>query len=256
MKGVAETGSVRSAKATIPLELRTTAAVALPLEATFHFRAVTGDALTFQAVAPDADPKTTKPLLQCTVRMMNATQASIAASADGEPMATTAITMRNGVRKNGGSVNYAWRFPKVKNLWDEADRKEIGAAYAKLTPFEEKTFVLRFVMNASGRQIWLDDRLVAETRVASPKEAALVMQVSKSAQILAAEFTQPREPDRFLPLPLTHYSHAKTAVPAKADLTKLNDVPVLVPTMQGTDVNLADSLYRYRRTNGGGPNAS
>lgn len=250
VKGEADPGVVRSAKPTVGLELKTSSPQALPVEATFSFRATQGDAVTFQVLE---EAKGAKPLLQSAFRMTGPTQASITAQASGEPMGTTAPS----IRKRSGAVTYSWRFPKVKNLWDEADRKEIGAAYAKLVPFEEKTFTLRFVLTAAGRQIWLDDRLVAEVRVASPKEVSFALQLSKSAQVLAAEFTKPTEAGRFLPVPLTRHSHAKVAQgPApETQLTAFKDVPVLLPKARGPEINLADSFYRFRRTHGSGPDA-
>src|SRR6266446_2920650 len=65
VRGDAEPGSVRSAKAAIPLELRTAAPVVLPAEVTFSFRAGQGDAITFQA---GGDAKEAKPSLQCIFR--------------------------------------------------------------------------------------------------------------------------------------------------------------------------------------------
>src|SRR6185436_5666789 len=62
---------------------------------------------------------------------------------------------------------------------------------------------------------------------------------------------------RFLPLSLAHHSHVKAAQAVKSDaeLVSLKDVPVLLPKTGVSDVNLSDSLYRYRMTKGGGPNA-
>lgn len=257
VRGEIDPGAVRNAKPTVPLELKTTASVALPAEVTFRFRAAQGDAISFQLLD---EAKDAKPLLQAAFRLLDATKASVTAHASGEPMATTVVSTRTySIRgKNSGSLTYSWRFPKVKNLWDEIDRKEIGSAYAKLVPFEEKTFVLRFAITATSRQIWLDDRLVAEARMGSPKSAFVTMQLAKSAQVLSAEFTKPVGDDRFLPLSLAHHSHAKVAQVADSDaaLTTIKDVPVLVPQTRVSDVNLGDSLYRYRMTMGGGPNAS
>jgi hypothetical protein len=257
VRGQADAGAVRSAKLAIPLELKTTTAVALPMEATFSFRATEGDAITFQALG---DAKDAKPLLLCGFRPTGPNQMAVTAQAAGEPMATTVISTRTYTTrgKNSGALRYSWRFPKVKNLWDESDRKEIGAAYAELVPFEEKTFALRFVLTTVGRQIWLDDRLVAEARVAGPKEAFISMLFSKSAQVLSVDFAQPADAGRFLPLSLAHYSHAKQTQAMKAEsvLASLKDVPMLVPKTRGPEINLGDSLYRYRRTNGTGPDAS
>ncbi len=257
VKGEIDPGSVRNAKPTTPLELKTLASVPIPAEATIRFRAAQGDAITLQLLE---EAKDAKPLLFFTFRPNAPTQAVITAQASGEPMATTVASSRsyNAQRKNTGALSYQWRFPKVKNLWDEIDRKEIGAAYAKLVPFEEKTFVLRFTVTAATRQVWLDDRLVAETRTTSPKEAYLSMILTKSAQVLSADFSKPVDEAGFVPVPLAHYSHAKQAQAIESDaaLTPFKNVPILVPKTATSTVNLSDSLYRYRQTNGSGPNAN
>ena len=77
---------------------------------------------------------------------------------------------------------------------------------------------MRFSITATSRQIWLDDRLVAEARMGSPKQAFVSMQLSKSAQVLSAEFTKPIGDDRFLPLSLAHHSHAKVAQAVSSDV--------------------------------------
>lgn len=254
IKGEADPGSVRSAKPALPLELRTAQPLELPFEATIRFRIGLPDAITIAALD---EAKDAKPLLTTGFRMIGPNQMGITAQASGVPMATTPISTRTySIRGQGtGALNYQWRFPKVKNLWDEIDRKEIGAAYAKLTPLEEKTFTLRFVLTAKSRQIWLDDRLVAEAQQESPAKGLISITLSKAAQVISADFGKPVEVAGYLPLPLTRYSHAKTAQPvdAKAELAQVNQVPMYVPQSSLPDVNLGDSLYRYRRTHGAGP---
>ena len=251
VRGEADPGVVRSAKAAVPLELKTSTPLALPVEATFRFRAGQGDVVTLNVLN---EAKDAKPLLQSVFRVTAPTQAIVTAVASGEPMNTTAPS----IRKRSGSLTYSWRFPKVKNLWDEADRKEIGAAYAKLVPLEEKTFTLRLVLTTAGRQIWLDDRLVAEARVASPKEAWFSILLTKSAQVLSADFAKPTDQGRFLPLSFTHHSHAKLAQGAAAETqaASFSDVPFVLHKARVSEINLSDSLDRYRRTHGSGPDAS
>src|SRR5947207_1989663 len=91
VRGEAEPGSVRSAKPAVPLDLKTTAPIALPVEATFRFRAMQGDAIAFQA---GEEAKDAKPLLQCTFRPTGPNQMALTAQAAGEPMATTAVSTR------------------------------------------------------------------------------------------------------------------------------------------------------------------
>ena len=157
--------------------------------------------------------------------------------------------------KNTGVIDYQWRFHRTRNLWDERDYREIGAAYARLTPFEEKVFTLRLTLTPQTRQIWLDDRLVAEDRVASLKPVRLAVRLAKTAKVLAAEFSTLEKRDRFLPLVLDHYSHLKGAreSSSRCALVDLNSVPLRVPATEHPDINLGDSLYRYRLTRGSGP---
>jgi hypothetical protein len=268
LRGEVDPGGVRSAKPALPLELATIAPVALPMEAIIRFRAVQGDVVTFSVLKELKEPaakgkpvKDIKPLLVSTFRPTAPTAALVSAHASGEPMSTEIPSLRaySAQRKHTGSLKYAWRFPKVKNLWEEADRKEIGSAYAKLVPFEEKTFVLRFSITPTSRQIWLDDRLVAEVQMSSPKEAFLSLQLTKSAQVLSCDYrgTEGESNGRFVPLALAHYSHAKQAQMAGDDavLGQLGGVPVFFPQNPVAEINLGDSLYRYRATNGGGPDA-
>jgi hypothetical protein len=254
VKGEAEPGAVRSARAALPLDLKTIEPLALPAEVTFRFREAQGDSVTFQVLdeGPDA-----KPLLSVVARQVPGPLLYVTAHASSEPMSTVIASQRpyNQRTKNSGTVYYGWHFPKVKNLWDESDRREIGAAYAKLVPLEEKTFVLRFTITAQSRQVWLDDRLLAESHTSSPRKVWLAMQLGKGAQVLSAEISKPVEDARFIPVPLAHWSHAKTAQVASADAARVavEKVPMLLPKTSVSEINLGDSLYRYRQTNGGGP---
>ena len=265
VRGEADPGAVRSAKPAVPLVLATRGLVSLPMEATFRFRAAQGDSVTVSLLEEMPDAKnaaTAKPLLTATFRPTAASAAMVTVQAGGEAMSTGIPSMRgySAQKKHVGSLIYSWRFPKVKNLWDEADRKEIGAAYAKLVPFEEKTFVLRLSITLTSRQIWLDDRLVAETPVSSPADAFFSLQLTKSAQMLSFDYRSltAEESSRFLPLQLAHYSHARTAQTEGNDavLALLGGLPVWMPQAPLVNINLGDSLYRFRATNGGGPNAS
>lgn len=267
-RGEVDPGAVRSARPAVPLELATSAPVALPMEATIRFRAAQGDGVT---VSLSEEPKelpakgkpvkeTKPPLLLTTFRPTAPASAYITAHASGEPMHTSIPSLKtySAQKKHTGALQYTWRFPKVKNLWDEADRKEIGAAYAKLVPFEEKVFVMRFTVTPASRQIWLDDRLVAEERTSSPAEAYLSLLLTKGAQVLSCEVQslEGRTHGRFLPLALAHYSHAKSAQPATDDAAEglVAGVPMRYP-QSPLDINLGDSLYRYRGTTGSGPEA-
>jgi len=223
---------------------------ALPVEVTCRFRASVGDSLSLAATDD------TRPLLQVGFHLSGQNYATVSASAAGVPMATELASSRSWPTryKNRGSLAYTWRYPAVRNLWDETDRKDIGAAYARLVPFGEKVFTLKLVLTATTRQIWLDDRLVAEERGPLPKAALFTLQLAKKTEVLALDFTTPRDDDRFLPLSLDQYSHQKDAQ-SSSELTVVKDVPAFLPGQQAPDVNLGESIYRYRLTHGTGPDA-
>ena len=83
VKGQAETG-LRS-EGGKPLEIRTTAPLALPVEATLRFRAAAGDTIAVQAVEEDASAT---PLLECEFAMQAGNQATIIVKSSGVLMAT------------------------------------------------------------------------------------------------------------------------------------------------------------------------
>jgi hypothetical protein len=254
VKGQTETGRVVQAKGGAPLELQTKVAMPLPVEAVFRLRAADGDLLTLRAVGPTNEPK---PLLECVFRPTGPNQASVRANAAGRLMATDAVSSRfwGTPDDKGGAIAYRWRFPKVKNLWDERDLREIGSAYAACVPFAEKVFTVRMTLTRDTRQIWLDDRLVAEERIAAEHPVRWVVQLTGTASLLSAGFSAPPDHGRFLPLPLEAYSHARQAQAARpaSTLETVESIPLRLPKTGTPDINLGDSLYRYRLTHGSGP---
>jgi hypothetical protein len=256
VKGRAGSGDVLQAAEGGLLDVQTIGFLPLPVEAIFRFRASPGDRVSFRALEENKDAK---PLLESAFSMPAGHQASVTAKSAGEPMATEAVSSRHWgtPEKKGGGITYQWRFPGVKNLWDDRDCREIGADYARLTPFAEKVFTLRMSVTPLARQIWLDDRLVAEDQTATTNAVRWAMQLAKTAKVLSAEFSPPAETGRFLPLPLEAYSHARRAQAAKPECERveLDGVPARVPKTDFPDIDLGDSLYRYRLTHGSGPEA-
>jgi len=256
VKGQAGAGNLLQAKGGAPFEIQTAAPLAVPTEVVFRFRAAAGDVLAVRIVEEE---KNAKPLLEFSFTQQSGNRAAIHVRSSGEPMAALAKSARRWDFRNRkmGNLIYKWRFQKVRNLWDERDFKEIGASYAQLTPFEEKTFTLRMVLAPDSRQIWLDDRLVAEERVANSRPTRWVLEIAKTAKVLSAEFSVPKNHGRFIPLPLEHYSHRKQAQDAKGEcvLGEIKSVPMRIPAAGGPDIDLGDSLYRYRLTHGSGPDA-
>ncbi|NQU12047.1 hypothetical protein HQ590_14730, partial [bacterium] len=255
-KGATAPGAVLQAQNAGTLQLKTTAPLTVPLEATIRFRAALGDDLTCEVT--EVGTNQAPPLLRAFFRLNGPNYAIVMAHAAGAPMATTTISDRTWtvVDKKDGGLHYTWRFPKVKNLWDEPDRREIGAAYAALAPFTDKVFTLRLVVTTATRQIWLDDRLVAEERVPTPAGIQFAIQLDRTTQVLSAEFGAPADTGPFLPLALTAYSHARAAQDAdpKCDLVRLpGKVPMWVPQTAHPDIDLGQSLYRYRLSHGSGP---
>lgn len=236
---------------------RTIEPLALPIEATFRFLLPAGGEVTIGAVEGTNAPP--PPLLHAQVRFAGPNQVRVRAQAAGAPMATDTISTRtwSQVDRTSGWLTYAWRFPRVRNLWDDRDRREIGAAFEELTPFDEKPFTLRLVLTSDSRQIWLDDRLVAETRMPAPDLVHFSMQVAGPAQLAAADFRAPAAAaEPYLPLPLGAYSHARSAraaEPARELVSLPGGIPMWMPDASMPPVDLGQSLFRYRLSHGSGP---
>jgi len=254
VKGLADADDCLQAKDGKSLDIQTAGLLALPVACTVRFRVMPGDTMTVQALDGQ---KNSKPLLNFSFTQQADNQAALSAYSGGAPMATVAKSARRWDFRNTntGSVSYGWRFPRVKNLWDERDFKEIGAGNAQLTPFADKVFTLSMVLTAETRQIWLDDRLVAEDRVATAGPARWDIQLAKTVRVLSADFSVPAVEGRFLPLNLDHYSQLQRLQAEKIDcaLVNLKSIPMRVPRTAAPDIDLGNSLYRYRLTAGAGP---
>jgi hypothetical protein len=183
---------------------------------------------------------------------------NVQALSAGAAMATSTISDRTWSQWNKvtGNLAYERRFPAIKNLWDDADRRDIGAAYEQCVPFDQKTVAVRMVLTPRTRQIWLDDRLVAEDRTPAPAQVQFSVQAGKESKAVAAELAKRSDHGLFLPLSLQHYSHRKAAReqrPADATLLVGERVPMLLPADAQPDIDLGESLFRYRMTHGSGP---
>jgi hypothetical protein len=172
-------GAVNTRKETKALLLQTAAPLSAPVQATFRFRAAVGDTVTLRAITTGAPEAKEPPLLECQFALRGENQAALTARADGQPMATD-ITATRTYRNQGvprDTEQYGWRYPMVRNLWDERDRNEIGLAFSRLTPFTSKIFTARLVVTPDARQIWVDDRLLAEARSEGPKQLGFSMEL-------------------------------------------------------------------------------
>lgn len=252
-------GKARAGKTLAPegasLSLKTTAPVPVPMEMTVRVRV--GERSWASATVVGADPK--KPLLATMVRFVSSSRMRITAQADGGPMATAAISSRTWTRRsiNRGSVDYAWRFDKVRNLWDDRDRREIGADFSRLVPFEQRVLTLRLVLTATTRQIWIDDRLVAETHTAAPAQATLELKLRGNAEVSSVTVAQPAEYGRFVPVSLAHCDLTRRA-PARSESIAIDKpgggtIPVALATASDGGVDLGATLFRHRLTHGSGP---
>jgi hypothetical protein len=259
-KGEARDGRELAAKGPAPLELATSAPVETPATLTLRFRAGAKGAVTLAAEAEGA----AAPLLEGAFTSGEANEATFVAKSDGKPMAADAASDRSWPTENqpSGLLKYGWRFARVKNLWDERDRLEIGSAFAGLVPFREKVFAMRVVLAPSGRQVWLDDRLVAEQRAPVAGPVRFRLKLGGEAAALGAEFGVPPAAGPFAPLALGSYSHARKAAAAEPGdrLVELAEaggqkVPMRVPSGAQPDLDLGESLFRYRLTHGSGPEA-
>jgi len=251
----AETNCLQSKDGSL-LDLQTAAPMTVPIEAVFRFRVSPGDSVTVRAVK---DGTNAVPLIDSLFTLGAGNQASVTARSSGEPMATDAKSSRTWSQpeKKSGSLQYRWRFPRVKNLWDDRDYREIGAAYARMTPFAEKVFTLRMEMTPSTRQVWLDERLVAEDRIATTNRVLWNIQLAKTARMLSADFAVPAESGRFMPLVIDRYSHLRQAQESRTEfsLVEFDSIPMRRPGKGILNIDLNDSLYRYRLTHGSGPDA-
>lgn len=254
VKGESEHGILRSRNPRIPLEVKTTEALNLPTEAVFQFKSGPGDGVSIQVSSEDSSVP--KPLVHFSLRALENESATVTVSADGEALPVS--NLYTSVWRT--SLSYGWRFPQVKNLWDDVSRKEIGAAYATLSPFSERVFTLRMVFEKRGRSLWLDDRFLAEVPHTNPDRALISVQMTKDAQVLAARFSKPQPHGLFTPLRLDHYGHRKAKLglpdPQPSVLQKEGTVPLWISQGSEPELRLADSLYRYRRTAGTGLNTA
>ena len=108
VKGQAEAG-LRS-EGGKPLEIRTTAPLVLPVEATLRFRAAAGDTIAVQAVEEEARAV---PLLECEFVMQAGNQAAIIVKSSGVPMATVGKSAAAGTlgTKTPGRSTTSGGFP-------------------------------------------------------------------------------------------------------------------------------------------------
>lgn len=230
---------------------------AVPAEATWQFRPVTGKTITWTAEGEGKGA----PLLQCAFTLIEENSAEIQVACDGTPMITTDHSEPRydvSLRKPLGKITYGWRFPRVSNLWPERDRCEVGAALESLAPFSNKIFTLRFVLDERSRQVWLDDRLVSQKVVDGP--ATIVFEVSDRASIVSETIQAARKSERYIPLSLANYSHEKTEQQkvSNGQLTSLAasagvEVPFWLETAAtAADLNLGLSLDRQRLSHGPG----
>lgn len=240
-----------------PLALQTANKVSLPIEAEFRLRLKSGD--NIHIAARGSDPKA-PPLLETRFILGEGNNATVRALTDGKPMATEPVASRpwHARDKNSGTLSYTWRYPRVRNSWDARDRQEIGAAYTRLVPFADKTFAVRLMLTRTARQIWVDDRLVAEAREPGPSFVDFAVEMTKGVQLLSGDFKVPNTTWKWTPLHLSSYSHAQADPNRRREpLLKLRlpggeNLPVfLSPATE--DVNLGDSLYRFRTSAGSGP---
>ncbi len=228
----------------------------LPIQALVQVRIV--DDKAWASIAAHGDAKASVVESRLIMRGMTdqaAASAQLTAMADGKPMATEAITSRTWSRiaHPVGNLAYGWRYPRIRNIWTEQDRRDIGADFSALTPFQQKSFTWRLVVTADHRQIWLDDRLVAESRQPATGPLTLSISLSTGAQLEGIWFEeQPLEEDGFLTVPLARHGHDAVT---REERRIADPVPLRRLEDPATGIDLGKSLYRYRLTQGTGPDA-
>ncbi len=160
-----------------------------------------------------------------------------------------------------GSIQYGWRFPAVRNLWDDHDRAEIGQDYSDIVPLTEKPYTLRMVLTDKGSQLWMDSRLLAEHRTPLAEPATLVVTVVRGAKVESLTRATPPADSSHLSLDLTHYGHSADAIAHSASTAVSLTVPGgsdVVPMhllTAGPALDLSRCIWRYRLTHGSGPDA-
>ena len=209
LKGEALAGAVvAAAKGT--LVLTTEQELALPLELRLAVRLPQAQAMmSVQILGQDA---AAKPLLESRLLLGETVgrampPVTISAVADGLPLATEAKSSRGWSRPTySGTQRYTWRFPEVRNLWDERDRVEIGRDLARMVPFGEKVFNYRLVLTESGRQVWLDGRLVAEALGPTTGPVKVRLQVARGGAVVSCQMAEPKPTASFQVLDLAAWS--------------------------------------------------
>ncbi len=179
-------------------------------------------------------------------------------TADGQPMDAVIEGAKSyqSRYKPAGSARYGWRFEATKNLWNPRDRAEIGAAYQDLAPFSSKTFVVKLIVLPNLRQIWLDDRLVAQIALPAPAAVKFGATLRPSAVVSSISLEKPQLTGRFNALTLGDlYAQPVPGTPGASVMEPTLKIPFRVPAAGAVPIDLSKSLYRYRLTHGTGPNA-
>ncbi|MBI4283840.1 MAG: hypothetical protein HY663_05160 [Chloroflexi bacterium] len=238
------------------IEMKTTEPINLPVECTFRLHLPNPGASLHLEAAQDGQEE---PLLFVALNRQPGNELNITALASGKNMATVTKSSRpwDKVFENTGTVNYGWRFSRVANLWDERDRAEIGSDYGGLTPFSHKVFVVRMVIAPEMRQLWIDDRLVAEQRIETHGPVNLAMKLMPGSVVLSVDVKKSVDYSHFLPIHLDDYESDGQLRPSKPIeyIKVLPDVSVPVQMIgeQTREIDLGNSLFRYRLTHGAGP---
>lgn len=239
-----------AAPAPAPVPAPVTAEAPPPAECTFRFALESG---TTVLAAKQADQK--DPLLQVGFRRMPGNQLAFSTTSSGKPMATVAIQQRTWTLRNSvnGAGAYGWRYDRTRNMWDDRDRAEIGSDYSILAPFNSKTFVVRMVITTTTRQLWIDDRLIAEDRSPVGGGAVTFTCTKPDAQLSVRE---QKSFGRFAPLRMDDYESDGRALP-ESDVKPVgpDNVPIRALASGARDLDLGKSLWRYRLTHGTGPEA-
>ncbi len=179
-------------------------------------------------------------------------------TADGQPMDAVLVSSKPYQKRDvpAASGRYGWRFEATKNLWNPRDRAEIGSAYQSLAPFSSKTFVVKLIILPDLRQIWIDDRLVAQIALAAPAAVKFGATVRASSFVSSIAIQKPQTTGRFTALTLGDlFSQPVPGTPGVSAIEPSSKVPFRVPAPGATPIDLTQSLYRYRLTHGTGPNA-
>ncbi|MCX7705102.1 MAG: hypothetical protein N2115_02435, partial [bacterium] len=149
----------------------------------------------------------------------------------------------------------------VKNRlhWPEMVRKKFEQDVASVLPVDQKWISIRYVINKSGVQIWLDDRLLRETPCNGLNtEGFFRVQCYHGIDIAGLKISAVRDYNKFVPIPIDGYVNTKSfpgsdSIKNIVELKKPNEViiagvPFILPknfSNENEHIDIGKSWVRF-----------